>query len=88
MLSKVRKDFKFTIPLIIMPTAAEKVEAAIKEFLGELPKLRGYSLKDLRRAPIYWPQERWHLERCEAPRSSNEEIGSFGKRVELIPKKY
>lgn len=71
-----------------MSTADKKMEAEIKEFLGEVPKLRKYTRKELEaKVPIYWPQERWHVERCEAPRTS-EEIGSFGKRIGLMSKKY
>lgn len=72
-------------------TTNKTLEEAVKEVLGDMPKLRGYTLKELKeKIPTPWPTQRWHLERAEeSPRYSNEEIGSFSKKIEaLLSKKH
>ena len=72
-----------------MAENSKTLEKAVKEVLGNMPKLRGYTLKELRKKiPRLWPTQRWHLERAEDYSSEGpKEIGSTYKKLEPLIKK-
>lgn len=63
----------------------KELEKAIKEVLGDAPKIRGYTLKELKeKISRPWPTERWHFEYVRTPRDPNERIGEAYKKLEKL----